>query len=254
MLTPFDDYPVHQTPLPIAHAGGGHPITTTASGSTGYTEDYYFALSLGIYPNAASSTRRSVSSTTDGSGRCSPPGGCRSIPPVPRSDRSASRSPIRCGSTGFRVDAADLGITADLTFQARTAAFAEPRQTLMNGTRPLMDVTRLAQMANGPAPSACRGGSLTLDEATVYGTKDRSWGIRLRCPARHRRIRCDHREHGAVLAQDFPRVLELSERTVAKLHETAAASGRRRRGRADPDRPECPRSGPWSRRRWPRPG
>ncbi|WP_274535279.1 hypothetical protein [Pseudofrankia asymbiotica] len=25
MLIPFDDYPVHQTALPLAHAGDGHP-------------------------------------------------------------------------------------------------------------------------------------------------------------------------------------------------------------------------------------
>ena len=36
-----------------------------------------------------------------------------------------------------RVDAAGHGITADLTFRARTAAFSEPRQTLLQGTRPV---------------------------------------------------------------------------------------------------------------------
>jgi hypothetical protein len=51
VLTPFDDYPVHQTALPIAHAGGGHPDYYDRFWFNGYTEDYYFAVALGLYPN-----------------------------------------------------------------------------------------------------------------------------------------------------------------------------------------------------------
>ena len=51
MLTSFDDYPVHQTALPIAHAGGGHPDYYDRFWFNGYTEDYYFAVALGLYPN-----------------------------------------------------------------------------------------------------------------------------------------------------------------------------------------------------------
>src|SRR5258708_7902338 len=51
VLTPFDDYPVHQTALPIAHAGGGHPDFYDRFWLNAYTEDYYFAVALGIYPN-----------------------------------------------------------------------------------------------------------------------------------------------------------------------------------------------------------
>jgi hypothetical protein len=51
VLTSFDDYPVHQTALPIAHAGGGHPDYYDRFWFNGYTEDYYFAVALGLYPN-----------------------------------------------------------------------------------------------------------------------------------------------------------------------------------------------------------
>ena len=51
MLSPFDDYPVHQTSQPIAHAGGGHPDHYDRFWFNGYTEDLYFAVALGLYPN-----------------------------------------------------------------------------------------------------------------------------------------------------------------------------------------------------------
>ena len=47
--------------------------------------------------------------------------------------------------TRVRADAADLGIDADVTFTARTVALEEPRQTMTNGTRLMMDSTRLTQ-------------------------------------------------------------------------------------------------------------
>ena len=47
--------------------------------------------------------------------------------------------------TRVRVDAADLGIDADVTFTARTVALEEPRQTITAGTKRVMDSTRLTQ-------------------------------------------------------------------------------------------------------------
>lgn len=51
MLTPFDDYPVHQTPLPLAHVGDGHPDHYDRFWFNGYNEDLFFAVALGLYPN-----------------------------------------------------------------------------------------------------------------------------------------------------------------------------------------------------------
>ncbi len=178
MLTPFDDFPVHQTALPIAHAGGGHPDYYDRFWFNGYTEDYYFAVALGIYPNRGvidaafgvvhDGWQRSVFA----SGRL----------PLDRTQTTVGpisvqiTQPLRVNRV--LVDAADLGITADLTFQARTAAFGEPRQTLLDGARPVMDVTRLAQLGQWSGSIGLPTASIVLDPDTVYGTKDRSWGIR----------------------------------------------------------------------------
>jgi len=155
VLTPFDDYPVHQTPLPIAHAGGGHPDFYDRFWFNGYTEDYYFAVALAIYPNrgiidaAFAVVHDGWQRSLFASGR---------MPLDPTQTRVGPigidiTEPLRVNRV--RVDSADLGITADLEFRARTAAFSEPRQTLLDGTKPVMDVTRLA--AAGLAhPWPCR--------------------------------------------------------------------------------------------------
>jgi hypothetical protein len=178
VLTPFDDYPVHQTALPIAHAGGGHPDHYDRFWFNGYTEDYYFAAALGIYPNRGV-IDAAFGVVHDGWQRSVFASGRLPLDPTRTQIGPISieiTEPLRVSQV--RVDAADLGITADLTFRARTAAFAEPRQTLMQGTRPVMDVTRLAQMGQWTGTIDVSGTSLTLDPAAVYGTKDRSWGIR----------------------------------------------------------------------------
>src|SRR5262249_51016760 len=51
VLTPFDDYPIHQTPLPIAHPATGDPNHYDRFWFNGYTEDYYFAAGMAVYPN-----------------------------------------------------------------------------------------------------------------------------------------------------------------------------------------------------------
>src|ERR1700742_2792446 len=51
VLTPFDDYPIHQTPLPLAHPASGDPNHYDRFWFNGYTEDYYFAAGMAVYPN-----------------------------------------------------------------------------------------------------------------------------------------------------------------------------------------------------------
>ena len=51
MLTPFDDYPIHQTPLPLAHPASADPNHYDRFWFNGYTEDFYFAAGMAVYPN-----------------------------------------------------------------------------------------------------------------------------------------------------------------------------------------------------------
>jgi hypothetical protein len=178
VLTPFDDYPVHQTPLPLAHAGGGHPDFYDRFWFNGYTEDYYFAVALGIYPNRGI-IDAAFAVVHDGWQRSVFASGRMPVDPTRTRVGPVSidiTEPLRVNRV--HVEAADLGITADLEFRARTAAFSEPRQTLLDGTRPVMDVTRLAQLGQWNGAIGLPQASLALGADAVYGTKDRSWGIR----------------------------------------------------------------------------
>ena len=51
MLLAEDDYPLHQTALPLAHVMDGHPNAYDRFWFNGYDEEFYFAVALGLYPN-----------------------------------------------------------------------------------------------------------------------------------------------------------------------------------------------------------
>jgi hypothetical protein len=172
MLTPYDDYPIHQTALPIAHMASGDPNHYDRFWFNGYTENYYFGIGMAVYPNrgiidgAFSVVSDGVQRSVFASGRI----------PVDRTETKIGPlaidilEPLR--TMRVRCDAKDLGIEADVTFTTRTVAYEEPRQTVTNGNKTAMDSTRLTQWGtwNG------RINDRTLDK--MLGTKDRSWGVR----------------------------------------------------------------------------
>jgi len=176
VLTPFDDYPIHQTPLPIAHPASGDPNHYDRFWFNGYTEDYYFAAGMAVYPNrgiidgAFSVVHDGIQRSVFASGRIPANRGETRIGPL----TIEIVEPLRV--TRVRADAADLGIDADVTFTGRTVALEEPRQTLTAGTKAVMDSTRMTQWGNWSGRIAVPGREIALDN--VYGTKDRSWGVR----------------------------------------------------------------------------
>ncbi|MFJ9562804.1 hypothetical protein ACIRQQ_22500 [Streptomyces fuscichromogenes] len=178
MITPFDDYPIHQTPVPVAHAGGGHPNHYDRYFFNGYTEDMYFAVALGLYPNrgvidaAFSVVRGGEQRSVFASGR------------IPL-DRTQTRigpisvevvEPLR--TVRVYVDAPEHGLRADLVAHTRTAVAEEPRSTVHNGTQVVMDTTRATQLVRWSGDLSVAGQPVDLRSVPVYGTKDRSWGVR----------------------------------------------------------------------------
>jgi hypothetical protein len=176
VLTPLDDYPIHQTPLPIAHPVSGDPNHYDRYWFNGYREDFYFAFGMAVYPNRGI-IDAGISTVHDG---------------VQRSVFASSRMPAdrtqtRVGPLSVeiveplrvvrvRAESTDLGIDADVTFTARTVALEEPRQTMMSGNRLTMDSTRMTQWGTWSGAITTGGDELSFD--ALYGTKDRSWGVR----------------------------------------------------------------------------
>jgi hypothetical protein len=176
VLTPFDDYPIHQTPLPIAHPATGDPNHYDRYWCNGFGDDFYFAAGMAVYPNrgvidaAFATVHEGVQRSVFASGRLPADRGVTRVGPI-TIDVVEPLKVMR-----VRADAADRGIDADVTFRARTVALEEPRQTITHGLATVMDSTRLTQW--GTWSGTVRTGGATLELDGARGTKDRSWGVR----------------------------------------------------------------------------
>ena len=179
MLTPFDDYPIHQTPAPITQPATGDPNHYDRYFFNGHERDgeFFIGGAMGHYPNrdivdaAFSLVHDGVEHSVFASGR------------MPR-DRATEIGPIHIEVVEpLRVIRFVLGpnehdLTADLVFRARTVAIEEPRQTIERDAKLLMDYTRLTQWGTWEGEVRVGGTTITVDPVRTTGTRDRSWGVR----------------------------------------------------------------------------
>jgi hypothetical protein len=176
MLTRADDYPIHQTPEPIAFSGTDRNFYDRYFFS-GYRPDGggYFAAAFGVYPhlNVAdahfSVLRNGTQHCVHASRLLNMERMELSVGPV-QIDVIEPLQKIR-----LRVGDQD-GISADLTFEGRSAPVQEPRFTRRQGPRLFMDVTRFTQNCRVSGWVEIDGVRDTYDHG--LGTRDRSWGIR----------------------------------------------------------------------------
>jgi hypothetical protein len=177
MLTQADDFPIHQTPDPIAFSGTDRNFYDRYF-FNGYQPDgtEFFAVAFGVYPNLNIADAH-FSVIRDGVEHC------LHVSRVLNSERLE----LACGPIRIEVIeplqtlkvtvAASEGIAAELTFEGRTFPIEEPRFTRRNGPRAFMDYTRLTQNVRCTGWIEVDGVRTTLAPGSV-GTRDRSWGIR----------------------------------------------------------------------------
>jgi hypothetical protein len=180
MLSKFDDYPIHQTSEPIAHPASSDRNTYDRYWFNGYAADgeFYFGIGAALYPNLGimdcgfSILRDGVQHSFHASRR------------APREPSAVEIGPFAIDilepMRRLRLTLADndTGLACDLTFVPRTANVQEGHQTAHRGGRVLMDATRFDQFGRWQGEIRYDGRSLSVDPRHVYGTKDRSWGIR----------------------------------------------------------------------------
>lgn len=179
MLTAGDDFPIHQTPEPVAFAGSDRNFYDRYF-FNGCSADgaLFFAAALGVYPHL---------DVIDAAF-------CVLIDGKQHNIRASRR--LHSERMDLRVDPIEVrvleplkrlqiivsdndgGIKADLSFDARHAPIEEPRFTRRNGPRMFMDYTRMTQNGAWSGTLAIGGETHTLGPAHVFGTRDRSWGIR----------------------------------------------------------------------------
>ena len=177
MLTRGDDFPIHQTPEPIAYSGSDRNFYDRYF-FNGYSPDgsEFVAVAFGVYP-ALNVADAHVSIIRDGVQRCLH---ASRILGMERMDLSVG--PVRIEvieplqTLKVTLDKAE-GLACELTFEGRAFPIEEPRFTRRHGPRMFMDYTRLTQNVRVSGWTevdgdrrACAGG--------WTGTRDRSWGIR----------------------------------------------------------------------------
>jgi hypothetical protein len=178
MLIAFDDYPVHQTSLPLAQCGNGNPNQYDRFWFNGFREDFMFGIAFGVYPNrqimdgAFSFVRDGQQRSVFASGRINSDPVDTTMGPI----RIEVIEPMRINRV--LVDAPEHGVVADLTYIADTDAIEETRQISYQGARMFMDTTRATQWGFWSGRLEIDGVSIDLGDDATYATKDRSWGAR----------------------------------------------------------------------------
>ena len=180
MLSRYDDFPIHQTPEPIAH-----PLTSDRNAYdrywlNGYPADgrFYFGIGAARYPHLGIMDC-GFSLVIDGEQHAF------------HASRRAPQEPSELVVGPFRIEILEpmqrlrvtiapneTGLGCDLTFTGRTANVEEGRQIGRSGVRRIMDATRFDQFGHWAGEIHCGARTLRIDPADVYGTKDRSWGVR----------------------------------------------------------------------------
>jgi hypothetical protein len=181
MLNRLDDYPIHQTPEPVAHPATTDRNVYDRTWFNGYSPDgtRYFGVGMAIYPHRG--VLDCAFSVVEQGGRQHSFFGSRRAP-LERTDMQVGPfrievvEPLR--RTRVVLDDNSSGLSCDLTFTGRTAPIQEGRQTLWHGGRRVMDATRFDQFGRWSGVVRHPDGEFSVDENVWHGTKDRSWGVR----------------------------------------------------------------------------
>ena len=180
MLSKFDDYPIHQTPEPIAQPATSDRNFYDRYWFNGYAADgeFYFGIGLGYYPHrhvmdcGFSIVRDGEQHAFHASRRAPAEPSELEVGPF----RIEILEPMR--SLRVVLDPNKTGIECDLLFVPRTTCIEENRQTLRIEGRAILDATRFAQFGRWRGRIRYAGREVPVEPERVYATKDRSWGLR----------------------------------------------------------------------------
>ncbi len=177
MLTRADDFPIHQTPEPIAFSGTDRNFYDRYF-FNGYSPDgrIFFAAAFGIYPHLNIADAH-FAVVIDGIEHCLH---ASRFLHMERMDLTVGPITIKIIEPLkiLQLIIADHdGISAELIFTGRAFPIEEPRFTHRIGPRVFMDYTRLTQNGHWQGQISIDG-RVTHLPAGALGTRDRSWGVR----------------------------------------------------------------------------
>ena len=181
MLSPLDDYLVHQTP---------DTVDRVYTSDRNFYDRYYFGahtldgsaylmVAMGLYPNVGvidafatavidNKTQYIVRASRDlGSDRMNTKVGPIGVEII---------EPLR--KTRVYTEPSEHGLSFDMTFEGVTEPFQEPHFLRRAGNRTVMDYTRMTQNGRWSGTLAAGGRTYQVDPANWWGVRDHSWGIR----------------------------------------------------------------------------
>ena len=179
MLTKADDYPIHQTPEPIAYSGTDRNFYDRYF-FNGYQRDgdLFFAAAMGIYPHL---NVMDAAFCIIANGKQYNVHASKTLH-MERLDTRVGPIEIEVieplNILRIAVNDPDHGIHADLIFNARFPAIEEPRFIRRVGSITAMDYTRLTQNGTYEGYFEVAGERCEVGRDNWWGTRDRSWGIR----------------------------------------------------------------------------
>ncbi|MEM7766124.1 MAG: hypothetical protein AAF253_01390 [Pseudomonadota bacterium] len=178
MLTAGDEYPIHQTPEPVAFSGSDRNFYDRYF-FNGYNADgsFFFAAAFGVYPHlnvmdgAVSILRDGVQTSV----HVSRPLGMERMDTRVGGLAIGVRQPLQ--SISLTLEETE-GLALELVFEGRAFPVQEPRFTYRQGPRMLIDCTRMTQNGRWSGSLRIDGETIPVDPGTWRGTRDRSWGVR----------------------------------------------------------------------------
>ncbi len=185
MLTSYDDFPIHQAPVPMAHTATADLNHYDRYFFNGYSADggVYFGAAMGLYPNRHVCDAAFSVIVEEGGGRVQRNVYASQRAPLDRRD-ATSVGPVRVDvieplhRLRVTVDAPEHELRADLVFTSRSPAIEEPHFFQRVGARVFFDYTRLTQFGSWEGWLEVDGRRIEIRPDDVLGSRDRSWGIR----------------------------------------------------------------------------
>ncbi len=176
MLTAGDEYPIHQTPEPVAYSGSDRNFYDRFF-FNGYKSDgsVFFGAAMGVYPHL-NVIDGAVSILKDGTQSSLHLSKCLNMERMNTRVGPLSVEVIEPLKKVRLVLEETEGLALDVTFTGRAFPIEEPRFTRRQGPRMMMDVTRMTQ--NGHWEGQLSVDGETVEVSPFSGTRDRSWGVR----------------------------------------------------------------------------
>lgn len=175
-LSPFDDYPFHQSPTPFATAA-----TTDAHYNDGYfcafyARDWYFCTGIRLHPNVnvidgwATVAHDNRQTAVRASRALHPDYGDLSVGPL----RYDIVEPMKKLRITAGENAADIEF--DVTFEAQSPPFIEDRYQHYKFGAVVNDLIRYTQINRATGTAKVAGQTIKIDQ--WHAMRDHSWGVR----------------------------------------------------------------------------